>query len=62
MPRPLMAFEGTVADPFSSYMSYPADALRSVERFLLDCGRDERSADEISAVEFDPQPTSSPGS
>ncbi len=62
MPRPLIAFEGTVSDPFLSYLSYLADPERSVERFLLDSGQDQLSADEITAVGLDPQPTSSPGS
>ena len=62
MPRFLLAFEGTVSDPLSSHRSYLDDAGRSVERFLLESGREQLSAVEIAAPGLDPEPTSSPGS
>ncbi len=62
MPRLLVAFKGTVSDPLSSHLSYLADPGRSVERFLLDSGRDGLSAVEIAAPGLDYEPTASPGS
>jgi hypothetical protein len=62
MPRLLVAFQGTVSDPLSSHLSYLDDPERSVERFLLDSGRDRLSAVEIMAPGLDPEPTSDPGS
>jgi hypothetical protein len=58
MSRLLVAFEGTVSDPDSSHPSYLDDPARSVERFLLDSGRDRLSAAEIMAPGLDPAPTS----
>jgi hypothetical protein len=54
MPRLLVAFEGTVSDPASSHLSYLDDPDRSVERFLLESGRDQLSAVEIMAPGLDP--------
>ena len=62
MPRLLVAFEGTVSDPASSHLSYLDDPDRSVERFLLESGRDQLSAVEIMAPGLDPGPMPSPGS
>ncbi len=62
MPRLLVAFEGTVSDPLSSHLSYLDDPERSVERFLLESGRDRLSAVEIAAPGLDPEPTAVPGS
>ena len=62
MPRVLVAFEGTVSDPFSSYLSYLDDPERSVERFLLESGRGQLSAVEIAAPGLGPGPTSSASS
>ena len=62
MPRLLVAFDGTVSDPLSSHLSYLDDPERSVERFLLESGRDQLSAVEIAAPGLDPEPSSSPGS
>jgi hypothetical protein len=62
MPRLLVAFEGTVSDPASSHLSYLDDPERSVERFLLESGRDQLSAVEIMAPGLDPGPTPSAGS
>jgi hypothetical protein len=50
-----------VSDPFSSHLSYLDDAERSVERFLLDTGRDRLSAAELMAPELGPEPTLEPG-
>jgi hypothetical protein len=61
MPRLLVAFEGTVSDPLSSHLSYLDDPERSVERFLLDTGRDRLSEAEIVAPGLDPEPTLEPG-
>ena len=58
MPRLLVAFEGTVSDPASSHLSYLDDPERSVERFLLESGRDQLSADELLAAGLDPAATS----
>jgi hypothetical protein len=49
MPRLLVAFEGTVSDPASSHLSYLDDPERSVERFLLESGREHLSAVELMA-------------
>ena len=49
--RLLVAFEGTVFDPLASRLSYLADPDRSVERFLLDSGRDRLTAAEIGLVQ-----------
>jgi hypothetical protein len=62
MPRLLVAFEGTVSDPLSSHLSYLDDPERSVERFLLESGRDQLSAVEIMSPGLDPGPMPSPGS
>jgi hypothetical protein len=62
MPRLLVAFEGTVSDPLSSRLAYLDDSERSVERFLLDSGRDQLSAVEVMAPGLDPGPVPSPGS
>jgi hypothetical protein len=62
MPRLLVAFDGTVSDPASSHLSYLDDPDRSIERFLLESGRDQLSAVEIAAPGLDPGPTSSAGS
>jgi hypothetical protein len=56
MPRLLVAFEGTVSDPASSHLSYLDDPERSIERFLLESGRDRLSAAEIAAPGLDPEP------
>jgi hypothetical protein len=56
MPRLLVAFEGTVSDPDSSHPSYLDDPARSVERFLLDSGRDRLSAAEVMAPGLVPAP------
>jgi hypothetical protein len=61
MPRLLVAFDGAVSDPLSSHLSYLDDPERSVERFLLESGRDRLSAVEIMAPRLDPEPTSDPG-
>jgi hypothetical protein len=61
MPRLLVAFEGTVSDPLTRHLSYLDDPGRSVERFLLDTGRDRLSAAEIMAPGLDPEPTLEPG-
>jgi hypothetical protein len=61
MPRLLVAFEGTVSDPAWSHLSYLDDPRRSVERFLLESGRDRLSAAEITAPGLDPGPTLAPG-
>ena len=53
MPRLLVAFEGTVSDPASSHLSYLDDADRSVERLLLESGRDQLSAVELMAPGLD---------
>ena len=50
MPRLLLAFEGTVSDPASSYLSYLDDPDRSVERLLLESGREQLSAVEIDGA------------
>lgn len=52
-------FEGTVSDPLSGDLSYVDDPERSVERFLLESGRDQLSAVEIMAPGLDPGATSS---
>ena len=52
-PRLLVAFEGTVSDPLSSHLSYLDDPGRSVERFLLESGRDQLSAVEIMSPGLD---------
>jgi hypothetical protein len=62
MPRLLVAFDGTVSDPASSHLSYLDDPDRSVERLLLESGRDQLSADELMAPGLDPGPMPSPGS
>jgi hypothetical protein len=62
MPRLLVAFDGAVSDPLSSHLSYLDDPERSVERFLLESGRDRLSAVEIKGPGLDPEPTSDPGS
>ena len=61
-PRLLVAFEGTVSDPASSHLSYLDDPDRSVERLLLESGRNQLSADELMAPGLDPGPMPSPGS
>jgi hypothetical protein len=48
-----VAFEGTVSDPASSHLSYLDDPDRSVERFLLESGRDQLSAVEIMSPGLD---------
>lgn len=58
MPRLLVAFAGTVSDPASSHLSYLDDPDRSVERFLLQSGRDQLSAFELLAPGLDPAPGS----
>ena len=62
MPRLLLAFEGTVSDPASSYLSYLDDPDRSVERLLLESGREQLSAVEIMAPGIESGPMPSPGS
>jgi hypothetical protein len=62
MPRLLVAFDGTVSDPASNHLSYLDDPDRSVERFLLERGREHLSAVELMAPGLDPGPTSTPGS
>jgi hypothetical protein len=46
-------------DPLSGDLSYVNDPERSVERFLLESGRDQLSAVEIMAPGRDPGATSS---
>ena len=62
MQRLLVAFEGAVSDPASSHLSYLDDPDRSVERLLLESGREQLSAVEIMAPGLDPGPMPSPGS
>lgn len=62
MPRLLVAFQGTVSDPASSSLAYLDDPERSIERFLLETGRDQLSSAEIMGPGLDPPPAASPPS